>query len=471
MRPSLKRILLPVLLTGACLYGRAVLPQGPVVFTTIPIDNTASRFTQYTDPSTGRSVQLGGFSGLAPAFNMPSNRHFLTVTDRGPKVDVIDPAGDYKAFVHPEYSPSILWIFLGPEGGRITQVLPMRAPGGKLLHGIPPSCNTDEEPINDLSKGIIADRDPDGLDPEGIAVGPMGLMAICDEYKPSVALVAPSGLVLLRLVPRGTLCGGEEVPTLDILPAVFKQRVSNRGIESVAMSADFHIYAALQRPLDNPWTPDKKANSEASQNVRILDIDLVKALCGHVGAIRQLLYVTEGVKFKDANKKRDIYLNDMAWHSPGVFLIIERETNKANDPAKMTGAVWAMDINEATDISLFEDSSGILLPEHQALVGGKKAIEALSADDLAALGIITVRKKVVLSFDPLIQADPNLAKMEGLTLSGGELFLCQDNDFNLLDAKVEGGVHPAQLNFYDPINEPRIMITDLPPVSFDPPAP
>ncbi len=471
MRSPLRRILLPALLTGACLHGRAAVSQDHVAFTTVPVDNTSSRFTLYTDPSTGRTVQVGGFSGLAPAFSTPLNRHFVTVTDRGPKVDVTDPAGNYKAFVAPEYSPSIVWIFLGPDGGRITRVQPLRGPGGKLLHGVPPPCNTDEEPIDDLSKGVIADRDPDGIDPEGIAMGPMGLMVICDEYKPSVALVASSGLVLLRLVPQGTLCGGEEVLTLDILPAVFKQRVSNRGIESVALSGDFHICAVLQRPLNNPQTPDKKANSEASQNVRVLDIDLARVLRGQGGAVRQLLYVTEAVKFKDVNKKRDIYLNDMAWYGPGIFLILERETSKTDDPAKMTGAVWAMDIAGATELSAFEDSSGLLLPEYQALVGGKKAIEALSTDDLATLGIIPVRKKVVLSFDALIQADPNLAKMEGLTLSDGKLLLSQDNDFNLLGGKVEGGVYPAKLDFYDPINEPRIMITDLPPVSFDPPAP
>src|SRR5678816_4651800 len=75
---------------------------------------------------------------------------------------------------------------------------------------------------------------------------------VCEESKPSVAMIAPNGKVQLRLVPAGTLTGLEEVDTYDVLPGVLAKRRNNRGLEGIAAAADGILYSVMQRPLNNP---------------------------------------------------------------------------------------------------------------------------------------------------------------------------------------------------------------------------
>ena len=50
---------------------------------------------------------------------------------------------------------------------------------------------------------------------------------------------------------------------------MFSTRVANRGLEGIACAPGGKVYAALQRPLDNPV--DGKKTSEASRMVRVLE--------------------------------------------------------------------------------------------------------------------------------------------------------------------------------------------------------
>ena len=276
---------------------------------------------------------------------------------------------------------------------------------------------------------------------------------ICDEYRPSVALVAPCGTVLLRLVPEGTVCGGEEIPTFPLLPSVFSRRVANRGFEGIACSPEGKVYAILQRPLDNPL--NGKKTSEASRMVRLLEIDPTGILLGRPGALRQLLYVTEE-KISPKNYK-NIYLNDLSW-SPEGLLVVEREKDA------IAGGVYALDTGAAGDISSYEDGTGALLPPYR--INGKTTIEKLTPAEVEALGIATVGKTRILDFsaifDPARGGDPNLSKIEGLTVSGGKIYIMNDNDFDLEYANyVEPGT-PSVLKLFEPTNTPRVIAYPMP---------
>jgi hypothetical protein len=400
------------------------------------VDNSDDQFTLYTDPNTGREVKLAGLSGLAAA---PGQQGFLwAVTDRGPRVD--SPVG--AAAVIPDYAPRILLLQLEQGGtARIVREIPLRRPGGGFLTGLANPCMPSDAVV-DLSSNPVS-PDPDGIDPEGIATGPGGTFWICDEYSPSVALVLPNGSVALRLVPQGTLCGGEVVPTFDILPAVLAKRRANRGLEGIATTPQGTIYAVMQRPLSNPNT----AAGDNSRNIRLLALEPSKMLMGLPGGIRQLLYLCDPVPAVTPApyRLRDIYASDLEAVSENVLLVTERRTDK----------VFAIQLNGATDITPFEDASGHLISDPT------RTIESLSPAELAALGIQPVTKTAVLS--GLTTLYPYLDKVEGLTISGGNLVLCNDNDFNLLEA-ADFSTVPATLQFQDPPNLPTIITVPVPPL-------
>ncbi len=401
---------------------------------TFQVDVSSPRFTLYTDPNTGRELKLGGFSGLTAVPSDRTGRLFYVVTDRGPTVDF---GATGKGFAVPDHAVSILTVQLQSNGsGKVLRVLPLRRPGGEPIHGVPSACHLDESPVVDLNGNELT-HDPDGLDSEGLAVlSPGGIFCISDEYLPSVLFAGPGGQALLRLVPQGAVCGGEKVPTLDILPSVYRQRIANRGFEAIAVTREWKLYVISQRPLANP----DRAASQASRNIRVLELNLPRLLTGHGGAMRQLVYLTEVSSRQDR-----VYVSDLASLGGSKLIASERRTDK----------VFILDVAQATDITAFEDSSGRLLSDPT------RTIEQLSPAELAALGVVPVVKTLLHS--GLTAIDPTLDKVEGLTVSRGRLVVCADNDFDLLDGDYT--TTPATLLFQEPSNTPRIITIALPPGS------
>jgi hypothetical protein len=415
---------------AAAISGTAGVGLAQVV--TYPVDVSSDRFTLYTDPNTGREIKLGGFSGLTAVPGDRTGTLFYVVTDRGPTIDF---GATGKGFLVPDHEVSVITVRLLPNGsGKIANVLPLRRPGGEPIHGVPSACHLDEAPIVDLF-GNELPHDPDGLDAEGLAIlSPGGIFCVSDEYLPSVVLAGPGGQAFLRLVPRGAICGGERVPTLDILPGVYRQRIANRGFEAIAATRDWKLYVALQRPLANP----NRAASQASLNIRMLEIDLPRLLTGQSGAIRQLVYITE------VNSRQDrVYISDLSSLGGGKLLGSERRSDK----------VFLLDVAQATDITALEDANGRLASDPN------RTLEQLSIAELSALGVVPVAKTLIYS--GLTAIDPTLDKVEGLTLSRGRLVVCPDNDFDLLEGSYD--TTPATLVFQEPTNFPRIITIGLPP--------
>jgi hypothetical protein len=281
--------------------------------------------------------------------------------------------------------------------------------------------------------------DEDTIDAEGITIDPWGNFWVCEEYKPSVAMVAPNGKVQLRLVPAGTVVGTEEVPTYGVLPAVLAKRRNNRGLEGIAASSDGILYAIMQRPLNNP----NRAAADANGNVRLIAIDLntLNSLPS-APVVRLYLYPIPAVP-------NNVTLSDLFSTAPGKLLVPERATDK----------LFEVDVAGATDISTLENPvTGRLLSDPT------KTFEQLNAAGLAALGVVPVSKRVVI--ESLTAIDPLLEKIEGVCVVGNHIVITYDNDFNVGDF----GSTPANPNPNGPLvqlellgaNYPKIYVLPLP---------
>lgn len=362
------------------------------------------KFTLYSDPYNSNQVKVGGFSGIYPAPGKHDSFYFIT--DRGPAPDYVDAQTNaFKVWMVPNFGPHLLTVRLLPSfKARIDEAVPLTRPDGAVITGLPTTKPATDIPYdNNLN---LLPFDEDSIDAEGLTIDPWGNFWVCEEYKPSVAMLNAQGQVQLRLIPAGTLTGLEKVPTYDVLPAVLSKRRNNRGFEGIAAASDGMLYAAVQRPLNNP----SRAVADASRNVRIVAINLNRLFNNTPEVlVQQFLYRIE-------TATNNITLSDLFSTSASTLLVPERGTDKLFE-ATLTGA---------TDITPFENAAGRLISDPT------KTIENLDTAGLAGLGIIAMSKRVVLN--SLTAISPLLEKIEGVCVVNNNLVLTYDNDFNVAEA-------------------------------------
>ena len=420
----------------------ALLMQSPDLMAqavTFDVNLQSAQHTLYTDPYNGNQIKVGGFSGLYP---VPGDiNSFYVVTDRGAAPDFLDtstiPATLYKTFATPGFGPHLLTVRLMPNGtAKIEEVKPLKRPNGDHISGLPTTKPATDVPYDfDLNQ---LPYDEDSLDAEGVTIDPWGNMWVCEEYKPSVAMVAPNGKVLMRLVPAGTKVGTEQVPTHELLPGVLAKRRNNRGFEGLAASADGILYTVVQRPLNNP----NRAAADANGNARFVAIDLKVLLHGAAGPlVRQYLY-----QMPPASST--VTVSDVFSTGPSTMLIPERTTDK----------LFEIDVAGATDLTPLENAAGKLIADPT------KTIEQLNPAGLVTHGIVPVSKTVVIN--SLTAIDPLLAKVEGVCVVGEWIVLTYDNDFNVADtASIPANPNPngplVQLELVG-ANYPKIFVVPMP---------
>lgn len=422
--------------------------------TVLPVDVASLRYELYSDPLNGNTIGFGGFSGLFP---VPGRSDWLyAVTDRGPNPDFVNAGVAGKIFVRPDFGPHIISLHLHPaQIAKIADVRSLKnpSPSGGTVSGLPPTPTVTRqapEVLWDLTLNI-APTDEDGLDTEGMTMDESGNYWLCEEYKPSIAMVDNNGMVKMRLVPKGTLSGAETIPSFDVLPRILKERYNNRGLEGIAY-ANGVIYSIMQRPLSNP----NARASETSHNIRLLAIDL-QALSSGAGqdAVKQFIYRTEPFA-APFTSDRGVYASDLFAVSPTKFLVPERQTDK----------LYCFDLSTATDITGKEDEAGVLVSSPNP---NKTTIEQLTLAELTALGVVPVVKKVVLP--SLTAIDPVLAKCEGVCLMGQTIVLTHDNDFNVNPATAVPNPEPegpfVQINLQNPPNAPTLFLVPLPAGALD----
>jgi hypothetical protein len=434
---SMKTKFLNIGMHGLAFAGALLLQSSTTTAqsTIFDVNIQSPQFTLYTDPYNGNQIKLGGFSGLYPVPGQPGS--FYTITDRGPTTDIVTPGGTLKTWALPGFGPHIVTVRLLPNGtARIDEVKPLKHPSGGEITGLPTTL-----PITDVPYDFNLTQlpyDEDSLDAEGITIDPWGNFWVCEEYKPSVAMIAPNGTVQLRLVPAGTLTGLEEVPTYDVLPGILAKRRNNRGLEGISAAADGILYAIMQRPLNNP----NRAAADANGNVRLVAVNLNALLHGSPEVlVRQYLYRIPAVP-------NNVTLSDLFSTAPGKLLVPERATDK----------LFEVDVTGATDLTALENAAGKLISDPT------KTLEQLNTAGLDALGVVAVSKTVVI--DSLTAIDPLLEKIEGVCKVGNNIVLTYDNDFNVWElASTPANPNPngpfVQLELIG-ANYPKIYVVPLP---------
>src|SRR5262249_35178690 len=145
--------------------------------------------------------------------------------------------------------------------------------GTQYISGVSNIPNLDEAPFD--PNGNPLPYDPYGLDTEGIAYSPRtNTFWLSEEYRPSLVEVTLDGTILRRIVQNGQkslFVNATNIPILETLPAVFGNRVRNRGFEGVTIPPNGkYLYTANQSPLANP----NSSTTSAARVLRIVKMDL-----------------------------------------------------------------------------------------------------------------------------------------------------------------------------------------------------
>ncbi len=383
----------------------------------------------------GQEILLGGMSGLYYEGKTEDNLlQFIATPDRGPNGEPTDVDGDgekERPFPLPDYQPKLIRFTLDRETGEftITEEIPLTREDGTPLTGLPNlqagdagSAYTDEVPV-DLN-GEPLENDPFGADLESVLVAPDGSFWLASEYRPAIYHFDTNGVLIDRFIPQGTAASVgnlEGAFGTETLPAVYAQRRGNRGFEGMALNTDNgNLYAFIQSPIDNPDVSNTEAdaldeksdfNSRNSQVLRILEVDPATG-----EAVGEYVYFLAGSPGVDK-------IGDAVYAGDGKFYVIERDSATGRDAQKF---IFEVDLTAATNI---------LGTELSTATGEDTALESMTADELAVMGIQPVTKTQVLNLPSIGYTAGD--KPEGLALlDDGSLAVINDNDFGLLDEEI-----------------------------------
>ncbi len=263
-----------------------------------------------------------------------------------------------------------------------------------------------------------------GGDFEGIQIDNDGNFWMVDEYRPAIYKFQPDGTLIERYVPEGTSTLGlvaEPAGTFgaETLPAIYAKRRANRGFEALAFDSDANImYAFIQSPIEAPDRATIRGNSDV---IRILGVDAATGM-----PVSEYIYLLEQNAGDGINISAVDKIGDAVYIGNGQMQVLERDSSNPDQPngkkfiftINLTGATNTFGSPESTE----DGSTGMTL-------------EQMSADDLAAAGIVPVAKNKLLNLPSIgyLASD----KPEGLAaLPNNALAVLNDNDFGLAGAGI-----------------------------------
>ena len=404
-------------------------------------------------------VTAGGLSGAVYGGIENGQDIFYVITDRGPQAAAIgdrpndnpsDANKTGKIFDDPDFPITIYKLAQTPSGFQQLQAITLKVPDGnggfRSATGIGALATHDKGfQLTQAGNGIVNDpgrynvyaeipRDAFGLDTESINLITVAslnngkpMFAVSDEYFPQIALFdSETGNLVRRYVPSGTDFtgvtyqqgrGDVSAYTLATLPAVYANRLLNRGFEGMAFnSKDGLLYAFVQSALQ----PTGYKNSEfirilaidpatgtpKAEYLHLLDADSKLAGSAKVDKIGDAVY--------DAARER--------------FLLIERDSLTGSSANK---SVVEIDLTGATNVLGFDWNTALGVNQPELL--DTPSI----ADALAAKGIQMVQRTELLNI-PSVGANPAFDKPEGLALKpDGTLVVFNDNDFVAVDGRAD----------------------------------
>ncbi|MGI8330097.1 esterase-like activity of phytase family protein [Actinomadura scrupuli] len=366
----------------------------------------------------GGIAMTGGAYGSS-LFPVPGSKdEFWGLTDRGPNVDLPDGG---KGEPLPSFTPALGRFRLRDGRAVLQKVVPLRDGQGHPYSGLVDNANPTGETIEDLN-GHKLTTDPNGYDPEGLAVLRDGTFWISDEYGPFITHFDSRGRALQRLSPvDGTL------------PAELIKRIPNKGMEGLTVTPDGRtLVGIMQSALQQ--TDLGAANAKNLTPLRIVTYDL-KTHAEH-----------EYVYLLDDPKTTGTAVSEITALSSTTFLVDERN----GDFVGATGykKLFKIDTSKATDVGPHATVAGAVYDASKGgLTVGGKSIELLlngkdtagSASALTAAGITPVAKTLGLDVNAfLVGLDPKARffshdKIEGVAAvdGGKKIVISNDSDFGV----------------------------------------
>jgi hypothetical protein len=378
------------------------------------LDNTID---DGANPGSKMEIRNGGFGSAAAADPKNINR-FYALTDRGPNATYTGVDGKGKMFPTPDYTPRIGHFEIGADG-KVTLVkeILLKDTSGNDITGLsnPIALGGTGEIPYDKDGNTLKNSDNTfktdifGLDSEGLAVLNDGTFWVSDEYGPHMVHFDATGKEIGRINAFS-----DDNRTTYNLPAEFKNRRANRGMEGLAITPDQKtLVGIMQSTMDNP----KAANN--SNITRIVTVNLED------GTIGQYLYKQE----KPANSNSEIVAltNDS-------FLVIERDGTFAKDTADGQKHVYKISLASGTNIETVEANATLVQDADLGLTVDGKTLEQVvfdanqSWDVLSANKIVPVSKTLVV--DMVKENGYAHDKMEGLIVfNENKLGILNDDDF------------------------------------------
>ncbi|GAB5602347.1 esterase-like activity of phytase family protein [Thermus sp. FJN-A] len=340
---------------------------------------------------TDRLPALG--SGLAYL----GNGRFVGLTDRGPNGDC--PGG--KSFPLPRFAPTLALFRLEGREIKLERALPLRNLGGKPITGLP-NLPGEDVPFTDKGCQGRLPLDPDGLDPEDVAVGPDGAFWLVEENSPSLVHADPEGRILMRYTPQGVRLNAS-YPVRDILPPILRQRRNNRGLENLALSGDRKTaWILLQSPIGSTKDPA----FDGSLVARAVRLDVSDPLRARVTGM-YLVPFSDPKDYPKPNRPRDLKYSAATWLKEEKLLLLERAEGGAR--------IFLVDFAKATNLLEHPEGSSPELDK--------------AGVDYRAKGIALPERRLLLDTWRLPEIDTD--KLEGLALleDGQTLAIANDNDF------------------------------------------
>lgn len=382
--------------------------------------------TRFYVPYTGRDAGMRqrfpqGFP-LAPGSGLTlRNRDadgtlwFYALTDRGPNGDSPDldlsggaEPGKTKSFPAPAYAPKFGLIRVANGVAELVSVTDIKTAEGVPVSGRPVRAgigSSGETPLTEALQATLA-FDPQGIDPEAIAMDPDGKHVwLCDEYGPYLIKVAvDSGRIAGKFAPAGGL------------PDVIQFRQPNRGCEGLALTPSGKLLMAIQSTLE---MPDIGNGSSARHTGKAPFIRLVEFNPTN-GATRMFAYPHDLARY---GKSKDAKIGDIVALSDTRFVLIEQGKFKAD--GEVHNLLVAVDLAQATDLT------------GRKLAGGLELEYAATLDELSAAGVSPAKRLEILDLHKKdaggkLQFGWLPEKAEGLALvSDDTLALINDNDFGV----------------------------------------
>ncbi|PID56760.1 calcium-binding protein [candidate division KSB3 bacterium] len=360
-------------------------------------------------------IKLGGFSSLCFAGVRDDGKYeFYTTPDRGPNKPLCESKGSQTIFPRPVYEHRIVKFVIDPQnphaGAVVTgEILLKREDGITPVTALPniKDWKGEQQPVDTTGTLLAEKYDPYGGDMEGIAVDKNGDFWLVDESRPSIYHFNDKGILISRLVPKGTAAlGGDPEGSYgdELLPEAYLSRRTNRGFGAAAYDLEKNIvYAFLQSPMNNPSTDAVKG----SATIRILGIDAASSR-----PVAEYVYFLENAAWcLNAVDK----IGAAAYIGNDEFYVIEEDASTH----ERDGKKFLFRINLRYADNLVGKTPGDF---------GGKTLEQLSADEFALLGFKAANKIKVLNL-PSIGYTPS-DKAEGLAiLPNGSLAVLNDNDF------------------------------------------